>query len=183
MKFCIDWFIGYCLKNDIISEHQTPWLQYGMEKRLSTIIGFIPFSPLAALLSDWGSAFWFIGGFCTLRNWINGYHAKTQWGCILASLGTELLFLVGLYPILTPLYAIILGLVCIVILLLAPPYNHPNIHLSHDEINVLKVCNRHRVILMSGILTISCIAQLDSIVKGLTTGIAMATYMLCCTLR
>ena len=179
MKFCTDWLVEFCLKNDFVPESQLPWLRYCIEKRLSTAIGLFPFFVGAILLTNIESAVCFVGAFCVLRSRINGYHAKTQWECLVVSLVTELIFLVGLYPVLTPLIAVLLTLICIVVMLLLAPFNDPKIHLSEDEVLALKVCVRKRSTVLGFLVLASSMMRLTSIAKGLTTGIAMAAFMLC----
>lgn len=179
MKDCIDKIVRYCCKNGYISENQVPWLRYSIEKRLSSIVGIIPFTFLAFLLSDFWCALYFILSFCFLRSKINGYHSKTLLGCLFVSLATELLFFIAFYPLLTPIIALVIWMVCIVILLLLAPYNHPNMHYSMEEVLALKKSIRHRVIILTTIFLTSFAMQAPSSTQGLTLGIAMAAYMLC----
>ena len=179
MKFCTDWLVELCLRNDFVPESQLPWLRYCIEKRLSTAIGLFPFFVGAILLTNIESAVCFVGAFCVLRSRINGYHAKTLGGCLLVSLVTELIFLIGLYPVLTPLSAVLLTLICIVIMLLLAPFNDSKIHLSEDEVLALKVCVRKRSIILGVLVFASTMIQLTNITKGLATGTAMAAFMLC----
>lgn len=179
MKYCIDKIVRYCYKNGYISENQVPWLRYSIEKRLSSIIGIIPFAFLALLLSDFWCALYFILSFCFLRSRINGYHSKTLVGCLFISLATELLFFKVIYPLLTPIVALVIWIVCFVILFLFAPYNHPNMHYSMDEVLALKKSIRHRVIILTTIFLIALAMQASSSLQGLTLGIAMAAFMLC----
>lgn len=178
MKYFVDQLVNYCFKSDIISESQIPWFRYSIEKRLSSTICLIPFVILAVLMSNFWSAIWFIGGFCFLRSRINGYHAKTMKGCLLVSLGTEWLFMEVLYPMLTPVEATLLSFVCLGILVLAAPYNHPNMHYSTEEIYALKKCIQCRIIILSLLFLLFNIMRFNDSIKGLATGIAMATFML-----
>lgn len=179
MKYCVDRIVRYCFKNGLISESQIPWLRYSIEKRLSSIIGIIPFALLALLLSDFGCAFCFILSFCVLRSRINGYHSKTLIGCILVSLAIEILSFKIIYPVLTPITAMATCIVCFVILILFAPYNHPNMHYSADEVLALKKSIRRRVAVLFLLLSLFTVKQLISALHGLTLGIAMAAFMLC----
>lgn len=179
MKYCVDRIVCYCFKNGLISESQIPWLRYGIEKRLSSIFGIIPFAFLASLLSDFWCALYFILSFCFLRSRINGYHSNTLIGCLFISLATELLFLKVIYPLLTPIIALAIWVVCLVILLILAPYNHPNMHYSTDEVLALKISIRCRVIILTTLFLIALAMQTASSLRGLTLGIAMAAYMLC----
>lgn len=57
MKDCIDKIVRYCYQNGYISENQVPWLGYSIEKRLSSIIGIIPFAFLAFFYLIFGAHF------------------------------------------------------------------------------------------------------------------------------
>lgn len=179
MKDCIDKIVRYCYKNGYISENQLPWLRYSIEKRLSSIVGIIPFTFLAFLLSDFWCALFFISSFCFLRGRINGFHAKTLIGCLCISLATELILFMVIYPLLNPTIAVVIWVACLVILLLGAPYNHPNMHYSMDEVFALKKSIRHRAIILTTIFLIALSMQASSSLQGLTLGIAMAAFMLC----
>ena len=179
MKYCVDRIVCYCYKNGFISESQVPWLRYSIEKRISSIIGIIPFAVLAVLLSDFWCALCFISSFCFLRSRINGYHSKTLIGCILVSFTIEMLSFKIIYPILTPITSLVISIVCFVILIIFAPYNHPNMHYSDDEVLALKKSIRHRVAVLFLFLSILLVNQLISALHGPTLGIAMAAFMLC----
>lgn len=179
MKDFIDKIVRYCHKNGYISENQVSWLRYSIEKRISSIVGIIPFALLALLLSDFWCALCFIFGFCFFRSRINGFHAKTLIGCLCISLATELLFFMVIYPLLNPTIALVIWVACLVILLYFAPYNHPNMHYSVDEVLALKKSIRHRAIILTTIFLIALSMQASSSLQGLTLGIAMAAFMLC----
>lgn len=179
MGICIGEIIELCLRKGIITEEQVPWFRYGLEKRIYTVIGLIPFVIIAILLTNLATALSFIGAFYALRSRTSGYHAPTLGRCMLISLAAELLFLLVLYPCLTLTCAVIVSAICVVFILIAAPYNHPNMHLSKEEIYALKHSVRRRSIVLLVLICILSYAQLADIAKGLTTGIAMAAGMLC----
>ncbi len=179
MTTCIDYLVEYCLKREWISQNQVPWFRYGLEKRLSTVIGAIPFILIAILLTDLLTTIGFLGSFYFLRKYTNGYHAKTFLGCLLVSLGTELLFLLGLYPHLTLISGIILSTTCLLIICFTAPYNHPNMHLTAKEISATKIIIKRRVAILGCLLFILGILQAATVVRGLTVGIALTAFLLC----
>ena len=120
----------------------------------------------------------FIASFYFLRSCINGFHAKTIYGCLFISLATELLFLLGLCPILTLSRSIIINTICIPLILWLAPYNDSKIHFSTTEVIALKKRIRRRILVLASIMCISSVIMLSDIVSGLTAGIAMATFML-----
>lgn len=179
MATVTDKIVIFCRKNGLILETQEPWLRYGLEKRFSTLIGLVPFVILAVFLTNFFTAISFICSFCALRSRINGYHANTQAGCLFVSLGLELICLLGAYPLLSVNTAIVLICVCSYILILVAPYNHPNMHLSDTEIDVLKIHIKRIVLLLWFLSLIFGFLQIEDITKGLATGVFMATIMLC----
>lgn len=178
MQRCINWLVDYCIAHNFIEKKMEPWLRYSIEKRVFTIIGLIPFLLLALLLTNSPMAISFIASFYSLRSCINGFHAKTIYGCLFISLATELLFLLGLCPILTLSRSIIINTICIPLILWLAPYNDSKIHFSTAEVSALKKRIRRRILVLASIMFISNVIMLSDIVSGLTAGIAMATFML-----
>lgn len=178
MQRCVNWLVDYCVAHNFIEEKMEPWLRYSIEKRVFTIIGLIPFLLLALLLTNSPMAVSFIASFYFLRSCINGFHAKTIYGCLFISLATELLFLLGLCPILTLSRSIIINTICIPLILWLAPYNDSKIHFSTTEVIALKKRIRRRILVLASIMCISSVIMLSDIVSGLTAGIAMATFML-----
>lgn len=178
MQRCINWLVDYCIAHNFIEKKMEPWLRYSIEKRVFTIIGLIPFLLLALLLTNSPMAISFIASFYFLRSCINGFHAKTIYGCLFISLATELLFLLGLCPILTRSRSIIINTICIPLILWLAPYNDSKIHFSTTEVIALKKRIRRRILVLASIMFISNVIMLSDIVSGLTAGIAMATFML-----
>lgn len=178
MQRCINWLVDYCIAHNFIEKKMEPWLRYSIEKRVFTIIGLIPFLLLALLLTNSPMAISFIASFYFLRSCINGFHTKTIYGCLFISLATELLFLLGLCPILTLSRSIIINTICIPLILWLAPYNDSKIHFSTTEVIALKKRIRRRILVLASIMFISNVIMLSDIVSGLTAGIAMATFML-----
>ena len=178
MQRCVNWLVDYCVAHNFIEEKMEPWLRYSIEKRVFTIIGLIPFLLLALLLTNSPMAVSFIASFYFLRSCINGFHAKTIYGCLFISLATELLFLLGLCPILTLSRSIIINTICIPLILWLAPNNDSKIHFSTTEVIALKKRIRRRILVLASIMCLSSGSMLSDIVSGLTAGIAMATFML-----
>ena len=178
MQQCINWLVDYCVAHNFVEKKMEPWLRYSIEKRFFTIIGLIPFLLLALLLTDLPMAISFITSFYFLRSCINGFHAKTIYGCLFLSLAIELLFLLSLCPILNLPMSIIINTICIPLILWLAPYNDSKIHFSTTEVIALKKRIRRRILVLASIMFISNVITLSDIVCGLTAGIAMATFML-----
>lgn len=178
MERCINWLVDYCIAHNFVEKKMEPWLRYSIEKRIFTIIGLIPFLLLALLLTNSPMAISFIASFYFLRSCINGFHAKTIYGCLFISLATELLFLLGLCPILTLSRSIIVNTICIPLILWLAPYNDSKMHFSKGEVIALKKRIQRRILILVSVIIISTVMMLSNIVNGLTAGTAMSTFML-----
>lgn len=174
----IDKIVSYCLCTDIVSTDDVPWLRYGIEQRISTFLNLIPFFGIALFLTDFWGALAFLVAFYLLKQKTGGIHAKTVLVCACTSLLTELAFLVGLYPNLnTPLLLCVNSVSTLLIFHFAP-YNHPNMGLSDIEIMGLRNSSRKIVLSEQCCIVISWLMGFSSITRGLTTGVAMAAFLL-----
>ena len=179
MHKIVDKLTYYCLNEELIKSEDVPWFKYGLEKRISTIIVGIPFLIIAFLISSFLCAVSFFASYFFVRKYIGGYHAKSVLGCIFFSLLMEIVFLGCLpYLINTPFLSGI-HVISIVAVFLLAPYNHPNMHLSLDEITVCKKKGRHRICIATLICLIVQLAEGSEIAKGCTIGIVMAATLLC----
>lgn len=178
MHRCVNWLVDYCISHDFVDKKKEAWLRYSIEKRFFTIIGMIPFLLLALLVTNLQMAMSFIISFYILRSCINGFHAKTIYGCLFVSLATELLFLLCLSPMLTLSSSIAINTICISLILWLAPYNDSKMHFSSSEVIALKKRIRRRLLVLASVMFIARVMMLSNIINGLTTGIAMATFML-----
>ncbi len=179
MQRFVDKLTQYCLKEEIIRSEDVSWFKYSLEKRISTVLVGIPFLILAFVISNFLCAISFFATYFYVRKFVGGYHAKTVWGCLAFSLVLELIFLGGLRNILsTPMIFGIVGVSILVVLKLAP-YNHPNMHLSREEIEACRNKGRRRILIASSISVLTCFVGNGEIAKGCTIGIAMAAALLC----
>ena len=94
-----DKIVTYCVRNNVVPESDAAWLRYGIEKRITLLLGLIPQITLAACFSDLPAALGYMVSFSLLRRKTSGYHAKTPLGCLCTSMLLESLFFLGLYPI------------------------------------------------------------------------------------
>ena len=82
---CIGSLVDMCVAKGYITQDQAPWLYYGMEKRVSTVIVSIPMLIIGSLVSSLATSIAFYISFCSLRTRTNGIHAKTLVGCLIIS--------------------------------------------------------------------------------------------------
>lgn len=179
MQKLVDRITSYCLNEELIRPEETPWFRYGLEKKLTTIIVGIPFLIIAFTISTFLCAISFFTTYFFIRKYVGGYHAKNVWGCLAFSLLLELVFL-GVLPHLltTPVILGVLGISFFVVLRLAP-YNHPNMHLSSEEIKCCRKRGLLRICLSVLVGVVACLVGIREIANGCTIGIVMATTLLC----
>lgn len=179
MQNCIDCITSCLLKHDIISENDVDIFRYGLEKRLSTFLIGIPFFLLAVFLIGPLPAGAFFLGFFFLRSKTNGFHAKSTIGCMALSLLMEFVFTIGIFPLLSTIPNILIGLLCTVCVFQFAPYVHPNLPLSQAEIAVIRRQARIRVL---GLVFTSWLTELfhwDDFSNGIILGMAMDAFVLC----
>lgn len=172
-------FAQYCMEKQIIENKHFDWFVYGLEKRLSTFFLSIPFAILAIAISNAPCAISFFLSFFFLRGYIGGFHARTVLGCLIISLLSESAIFLLVYPLLSQIVILCIAIICIVCIFILSPYNHPNMHLTGEEITACRKKGRIRAFVISSVIAFTFILGLDEIAKGLTLGIALTTAMLC----
>lgn len=178
LNFLIDKIVNYCLCADIVSTDNVPWLRYGIEQRISTLFILIPFFLFSLVFTDFWGASAFLVAFYLLKKKTGGIHAKTVSVCVFTSLLLEIAFLAGLYPHLSMPILFGVNLVSTLLIFLFAPYNHPNMWLSDVEIRELRNRSRKTVIYEQCCIVVSWLMGYFSIARGLTTGVAMAAFLL-----
>ena len=94
---CIKNLTNYCVEKGIIAEDKSEWFQYGIERRLISILIGCPFFVLALILTDFSVSASFFLSFYYLRSRTNGFHAKSVHACLIISLLCEFFFLTIFY--------------------------------------------------------------------------------------
>lgn len=177
MKY-IGTLVDVCIAKGYITLDQAPWLYYGIEKRVTTILISIPMLIIGSLASTPAMSIAFYISFCSLLARTNGLHAKTLAGCLILSIISEILFL-GIIPfILNANVAISLLIISIISIAVLAPYNHPNIDLSDEESTACAKSARIRLIILILLLIILYAMQLEQLATGILLGIVMAAVTL-----
>lgn len=177
MKY-IGTLVDVCIAKGYITLDQAPWLYYGIEKRVTTILISIPMLIIGSLASTPAMSIAFYISFCLLRARTNGLHAKTLTGCLILSIISEILFL-GIIPfILNANAAISLLIISIISIAVLAPYNHPNIDLSDEESTACAKSAKKRLIILILLLIILYVMQLEQLATGILLGIVMAAVTL-----
>ena len=174
----VDRLLLFCISHDVVAEDDIPMLRYCIEKRLYTILTFIPLLvvgiPIAGVLTTVS----FLATFIYLRQMTNGYHAKTHGRCLMSSLFLEIIIL-EFSKCNQPLFVrVSMTVASSIIIWKLSPYNHPNMHYSNDEILVFRINSRKRLVIT--IITMClfyCFSEI-SIVNGMCFGIVLAATLL-----
>lgn len=179
MDAILDRIVNFCLDKEIVKPDNAEWFRYGLERRLATLFVGIPFVVLGCLISNIQTAIAFFVSFFYLRTYMNGYHAKTVFRCLLSSLFLETLFLGVFAQLINSEISLIIVASGLVISFTIAPYNHPNMHLSEKELAACKQKVRFRSVIVTAILLLSWLTGLDFVTKGIALGGAMAGFLLC----
>lgn len=178
MDLLVNKMVTYCISNHFVDNEKEKWLRYGFEMRLSSLLVMIPFFALACALSDLPCAISFFTSFYCLKRFTSGYHAKSPYVCLFASLIIELFYLCFFCPLMDFGNVILTDILCAIGIFLMAPYNHPNMNLSQEECAALRSASRWAVALLSIGSILSFTIGLTQVAVGITTGISMATMLL-----
>lgn len=126
------------LRHKYITEEQAEWCHYMLVKNMMSIASLVLLLPLGALIVGWGGVLFYTFVFRFLRERTGGYHAKTPHGCLFSSVCCQsvMLFLSTRMPD-SVVSAFVAGFACLSIALFGPA-NHPELHLSAEELKALQ---------------------------------------------
>lgn len=175
---CIGSLVDMCVAKGYITQDQAPWLYYGMEKRVSTVIVSIPMLIIGSLVSSPATSIAFYISFCLLRTRTNGIHAKTLVGCLVVSTLSETIFLGFLPYILNASVGSALLITSAISIFILAPYNHPNMDLSDEEVKACAKSAKERLFILILLLIILYEIQLEQLATGILLGIVMVAVSL-----
>ena len=138
MEHLAETMTDFLLRRKYITEEQTEWCHYMLIKNIMSIASLVLLLPLGALIVGWGGTLFYTFVFRFLRERTGGYHAKTPHGCLLSSVCCQsvMLFLSTQMPD-SVVSAFVAGFACLSIALFGPA-NHPELHLSAEELKALQ---------------------------------------------
>ena len=168
----------YCKDSGYVTQDQLPWLQYILEKRLSTILIFFPVFTLGACLTSPVSSCLFLVSFLFLRERTNGFHADTFLGCFFGSLLSVLVFLGLLIRVLTPLISLLILIIASILIITMSPYMNPQMHLTPKEASACAVSARKRLILLDVLVIITYVFGYAEMAYSILLGISMTATTL-----
>jgi len=168
----------YCVRKDIISSNDAEWFSYGLVQRSEKLITICFLFPLGWLLSSFSTSLAFYLSFFLLRTRANGYHAKTSAGCLLFSVCSECVLFLLILPYLKSATSLwILALSTITIFWLAP-YNHPNLHMTKEELAASRHMARLTVLILDMALILSLSTKFYAFASGIVLGLGFTAFLL-----
>ncbi len=174
----IDSLVDACIYKGYITQDQAPWLRYGIEKRITTFLISIPMLIIGSLISSPVMAASFFVSFYLLRTRTNGIHAKSFGGCFVLSIFAVVFFLEILPRLLNNVVAIILLTMSSFSIFMLAPYNHPNMHLSSEELVICARSAKKRLVTLILVLIVMGLFQLNQLATGILLGIVMVAVTL-----
>ncbi len=168
----------YCVRKDIISSNDAEWFSYALVQRSEKLITICFLFPLGWLLSSFSTSLAFYLSFFLLRTRANGYHAKTSAGCLLFSVCSECVLFLLILPYLKSATSLwILALSTITIFWLAP-YNHPNLHMTKEELAASRHMARLTVLILDMALILSLSTKFYAFASGIVLGLGFTAFLL-----
>ena len=147
---------SFFVRKQYISDKLYDWCVYAVERRIQKALVFIAILLIGAFTHTVGESLIFYVGFILFRKRMGGYHASSPAKCLIISV---LLIQAGvkfLQPILEP-YAYIwgscFGIVVIAVVLLVRPANHPNMHMTPEEVQANWARARVTLVPLTALLT------------------------------
>lgn len=174
----IEIIVEFCIRQGYVTKEKAPWLHYALEKRVTSVLIFIPLCIIGLLITSAITFFSFCFTFYLLRSVCNGWHAKTISRCLICSIIAEIVFLVVLPNLCGSITSDICLAISIASIWWLAPYNHPDMNLSEAEISVCKKCVKKRLIFLAFSLVVARIFQLTDCCDGIQLGVFMTAITL-----
>lgn len=174
----IDAVVSMCIQREYVSKDNAPWLRYALEKKIVSLMAFVPLVIIGSVITNPATAFTFIITFCVLRIRTNGYHAKSASRCISYSILAEVFFLKVLPMVLNNFIAFVALTVSIVVIVFFAPYNHPDMNLSSEEVTTCAKSAKWRLSMLILALAVLYCMQQRQLADGILLGIVMTASTL-----
>lgn len=125
-----------CLRENLIDEGQTEWVQYSLQCRIMNVGGFCILIVLGLLVAPFLQVLLLNLGLAFLRKKTNGLHMPTKLSCFAFSLFCEYVCLFSIRQLAYDRSIISFGLLIVssALICLLAPCNNSEIHLSQNEL-------------------------------------------------
>lgn len=174
----IESFVEMCIQKEYVSADDAQWLRYALEKRIASIMAFIPLLIVGLLITNPARLLAFLITFFTLRTRTNGFHAKSVGRCLLYSILGEVFFLRVLPMVWNDIIAFIALVLSIMLIWVLAPYNHPNMNLSSEEVIACAQSAKWRLSMLSLAVSVLYIWKQYQFAQGILLGIIMTATTL-----
>ncbi len=178
MKYLISILVDISVKRNIIPPSDGPWLQYCLEKWISTILGMGLLLTVGLLLYPPIPTLIFIASFLFLRQRTNGFHMKTMLGCLAVSLALELGMMGLVYPVLTLPSAATVLVISASLAFALSPFRHPDVPMTDREFSANDIGSKVRLLIVVVLAGISIWVNWLDCLYGITLGVALDTASL-----
>lgn len=179
MGFILNWLTGIALRKGIIVEEDTPWFQYSLERRILSLFGFVIFLIEGLAITSPAKAGAFLFTFYFLRSSTGGYHAKSRFLCIILSCICELAFLLLSNVISSEITEMLIFMACVTAILRVTPLNHPNMHLTGEEIQACKKSVKLKLRTLSVLVFVSYVLKSNEILSGILAATELTMFLAC----
>lgn len=169
----------FCVARNIIELDKADWFQYGIAKRLSTILASIPLFIIASILTSFEISVVYYLSFALIRRRANGYHARSWLNCLCMSIAIVSVCLGLIYPILTPSISFCISAICIFLVFIFAPYNHKLMHFTKEEYTACRHHSRVSICITASLALILYLLDMDNIAAAVVSGMATAAFLLC----
>lgn len=173
MKYLISILVDISVQRNIIPPSDGPWLQYCLEKWISTILGMGLLLTVGLLLFPPVPTVVFIVSFLFLRQRTNGLHMKSMLGCMAVSLALELGMMGVVYPVLTLPSAATVLVISASLAFVLSPFRHPNLSMTDQEFYANDIGSKVRLLILMVFAGISIWANGLDCLYGITLGVAL----------
>lgn len=148
--------IDYLKEKGLVSEEEAPVVLYGMKLLFMTLVEFISVILLAVWCENLLEGLCFLLGFCPLRLYAGGYHAKTPIRCFIMTLAVYMVFSLLLVIIPVGRYQfieLITGIITFFVVVRLAPIIHENRIIDSCEIEryrrlSIQICLSDLVLIM-----------------------------------
>lgn len=135
----------HLLRGGYIESDQLEWCRYAVMRRSMGALSFLVMVLAGALFVDWRAAVLFTAVFRFLRIRTGGYHAKTPHMCLLTALCVQIFSLLLVRHIRSIWLYGVMAVFSVGLILKLAPANNAALHLTREEIEVLRPAIRKRV--------------------------------------
>lgn len=174
----IDTLVEICIQKDYVSQDEAPWLRYALERRITSLIAFVPLLIIGFLITNPANLLAFLITFFSLRTRTNGFHAKSVGRCLLYSILEKIFFLRFPPTVWNDIIAFIALVVSIVLIWLFAPYDHPNMDLSSEEKTACAKSTKWRLSMLIFALSVLYVWKQYQLALGIHLGVVMTASTL-----